>query len=128
LKRPYDQIPSSISADGTLLYRDVSPKTGVDLWTPSPDGKTSPFRVTPFIEAYGEVSPAGGWVAYTSDEPGRNEIYLQRYPGSADRIPVSSGGGIAPRWSHDGKELFYVTGDAVVSVAFRQDGSFGAPH
>jgi len=136
LQRPYDQFPHSILADGTLLYREVHPKTGQDLWTLSPDGKPSPLRVTPFNEAAGQFSPdtssgpGGGqrWVAYASDESGRSEIYVQSYPGGGSRIPVSTGGGILPRWSRDGKELFYVTGDAVVAVAVRPDGSFGAPH
>jgi eukaryotic-like serine/threonine-protein kinase len=131
LKQPYDQYPLSILADGTLLYFEVHPKTGLDLWTLSPDGKTSPLRVTPFNEMEGQFSPGpeGGprWVAYASDESGRSEIYVQSYPGGANRIPVSNGGGFLPRWSRDGKELFYVTGDAVVAVAFRPDGSFGPP-
>ena len=42
-------------------------------------------------------------------------------------MPVSTGGGNLPRWSRDGKELFYITGDGVVAVAIRPDGSFGAP-
>jgi len=132
LKRPYDQFPDSILPDGTLLYNEYHPKTGADLWTLSPDGKTSPLRVTtPFNEMDGQFSPGpvGGprRVAYTSDESGRSEIYVQSYPGGANRIAVSTGGGIQPRWSRDGKELFYVTGDAVVAVAIRPDESFGAP-
>jgi Tol biopolymer transport system component/tRNA A-37 threonylcarbamoyl transferase component Bud32 len=132
LKRPYDQVPNSILADGTLLYDEIHPKTGLDLWTLSPDGKTSPVRVTPFNETDGQFSPdpKGGprWIAYASDESGRSEIYMQSYPGGANRILVSPGGGILPRWSRDGKELFYVTGDAIVAVAIRPDGSFGASH
>jgi hypothetical protein len=131
LKRSYDQYPQSVLADGTLLYAEIHPKTGMGLWTLSPDGKTSPFRVTPFNERGGQFSsgPEGGphRVAYSSDESGRLEIYVQSYPSGANRIAVSSGGGILPRWSRDGKELFYVTGDAVVAVAIRPDGSFGAP-
>jgi eukaryotic-like serine/threonine-protein kinase len=135
LKRPYDQFPFSVLSDGTVLYREIHPKTGNDLWTVSPEGKTSPLRVTPFNETNGQFSPdassgpGGGshWVAYSSDESGRSEIYVQRYPGGANRIAVSNGGGILPRWSRDGKELFYITGDAVVAVAVRPDGSFGAP-
>jgi Tol biopolymer transport system component len=131
LKRPYDQVTCSILADGTLLYGEIHPKTGLDLWTLSPDGKTSPVRVTSFNETDGQFSPGpeGGprWIAYASDESGRSEIYLQSYPGGANRTLVSVGGGILPRWSRDGKELFYATGDAVVAVAIRPDGSFGAP-
>jgi serine/threonine protein kinase len=132
LKRPYDQFPRSILADGTLLYEEIHPKTGRALWTLSPDGKTMPLRVTPFNEMEGQFSPGteGGlrWVAYSSDESGRSEIYVQSYPGGANRIPISAGGGILPRWSRDGKELFYVTGDNIVAVAIRPDGSFSAPH
>ena len=110
---------------------EIHPKTARDLWTLSPDGKTSPLRVTPFNETSGQFSPGpdGGprWVAYASDESGRSEIYVQSYPSGANRIPVSTGGGILPKWSRDGKELFYVTGDAVVAVAMRPDGSVGAP-
>ncbi|HEV2201801.1 MAG TPA: protein kinase [Bryobacteraceae bacterium] len=132
LKRPYDQYPLSILADGTLLYVETHPKTGRDLWILAPDGKTSPLRVTPFNEMDAQFSPDAGagprrWVAYSSDESGRAEIYVQSYPGGTNRIPISMGGGMLPKWSRDGKELFYVTGDAVVAVAVRPDGSFGAP-
>jgi Tol biopolymer transport system component len=131
LKRPYDQFPYSMLPDGTLLYQEIHPKTARDLWVLSSDGKTSLVRGTSFSERSGQVSPGSGggprWLAYASDESGRIEIYVQSYPSGANRIPVSTGGGILPRWSRDGKELFYVTGDAVVAVAMRSDGSFGAP-
>jgi serine/threonine protein kinase len=127
LKRPYDQFPYSMLSDGTLVYAEIHPKTSRDLWILSPDGKTTPLRVTPFNEAEARVSPSQRWLAYSSDESGRNEIYLQSYPDGANRSVVSSGGGSQPRWSPDGNELFYVTGDAVVGVAVHPDGSFGAP-
>jgi len=131
LQRPYDQFPLSILADGTLLYIEIQPKTGRDMWILSPEGKTTPLLVTRSNETQGQFSPVaeGGrrWIAYSSDESGRFEIYVQSYPGGGNRIPVSIGGGILPRWSRDGKELFYVSGDALVAVAMRPDGSFGAP-
>src|SRR5262249_53685381 len=131
LKRPYDQFPYSIAADGTLLYAEINPKTARDLWTLSPEGKTSPIRVTPFNELVGQFSPgqegAPRWIAYASDESGRSEIYVESYPGGTNRVAVSTGGGILARWSRDGKELFYVAGDAVMAAAIRPDGSFGAP-
>ena len=52
---------------------------------------------------------------------------MQSYPSGADRIPISTGGGFLPRWSRDGRELFYITGDAVAAVVIRPDGSFGPP-
>ncbi len=130
LNRPYEQYPLSILADGTLLYLEIHPKTGRDLWILSPDGKTSPLRVTPFNETNGQFSPGTGgprWIAYSSDESGRSEVYVQSYPGGTNRIAVSSGGGSLPTWSSDGKELFYVSGDSLMVVAMRPDGSFGAP-
>jgi Tol biopolymer transport system component len=131
LQRPYDQFPNSIAPDGTLLYVEIHPKTGRDLWILSPDGKASPLRITPFNESTAQFSPNSTgpprWIAYSSDESGRNEIYVQSYPSGNNRIAVSNGGGIDPRWSRDGKELFYASGDALVAVEIRPDGSFSAP-
>ena len=56
-------------------------------------------------------------MAYASDESGRSEIYVQSYPGDERRVPVSTGGGVRPVWSPDGKELFYVAADAMMAVA-----------
>ena len=127
LKRPSDQFPYSFAPDGTLLFTEIGPKTGRDLWTLSPDGKASPLRVTGSNEYAAPFSPDGRWVAYTSDESGRPEIYVQSYPGGEHRVPVSTGGGVRPMWSPDGKDLFFVTGDAFVSVAVQPNGTFGAP-
>jgi serine/threonine-protein kinase len=52
---------------------------------------------------------------------------VQSYPGGKNKIAISSGGGTQPQWSRDGKELFYVSGEAVVAAAIRPDGTFGAP-
>jgi Tol biopolymer transport system component len=127
LRRPSNQWPSSISADGTVIFYEMDPATGYDLWTLSPDGKTAPLRVTPFNESDGQVSPDGRWVAYASDESGQSEIYVQSYPAGASRAPVSSSGGRMPRWSRDGRELFYIHGNALVAVPVRADGAIGAP-
>ncbi len=131
-KQPYDQFPQSILADGTLLYSELNPRTGTELWIRSPDGKRSALRVTPFTEDSGMFSPgpagAPRRVAYISDESGRNEVYVQSYPSGANRIIVSSGGGASPHWSPDGKELFYVSEAALMAVPIRPDGSVGVPH
>jgi hypothetical protein len=110
LKRPYDQFPYSMMPDGTLLYAEIHPRSGRDLWTVSPDGKTSPVRVTPFNEWNAQFSPgpqgAPRWISYASDESGRSEIYVQSYPGGEHRIPVSTGGGILPMWSPTARNCF----------------------
>src|SRR5258708_1167048 len=82
LKPPLARVPCALLPDGTLLYAENHPKTGRDLWIMSPDGKTTPLRVTPFYEGEARFSPgmssgsSVGWVAYTSDESGRNEVYV----------------------------------------------------
>jgi Tol biopolymer transport system component len=129
LKRPYDQFPVSLTPDGTLLFFEYHPATGVDMWALSPDGKASPVRVTAFNEYGPSVSPDGRWIAYESNESGRYEIYMQSYPGGAKRNAVSTGGGYGPLWSRDGKELFYVTGvtgGALVAVTMGPDGSLAS--
>jgi Tol biopolymer transport system component len=128
LKRPSDQFPYSFAPDGTLLFTEIGPRTGRDLWTLSPDGKPSPVRVTGSNEYAAQFSQDGGrLIAYTSDESGRPEIYVQSYPGGEHRIPVSTAGGVRPMWSPDGRDLFFVTGDAFVAVAVQSNGTFGPP-
>ncbi len=71
-----------------------------------------PLVVTPFDEEAVELSPDGKWLAYQSDETGRTEIFVRSFPNtSAFKLQLSNGGGEAPLWSRDGRELFYVNGD-----------------
>ena len=67
-------------------------------------------RTTQFTERSVRISPDGRWIAFSSDESGRNEIYVQPFPSGVKRL-VSDGGGETPVWRRDGKELFYVAGD-----------------
>jgi len=81
----------------------------------SGDPKSSepkPIQVTKtaFIELTPRVSPDGRWVAYASNEPGEYRVYVQSFPEPGFKQLVSTAGGIEPRWSRDGKELFYYTG------------------
>lgn len=57
----------------------------------------------------GKFSPDGHWLAYTSDESGHYEVYVNTFPGPGGKLQISTGGGRYPRWRKDGKELFYVT-------------------
>jgi hypothetical protein len=117
-----------MTPDGTLLFGEGYPTRGEALFTRSPAGQVAPLRVTPFSNVNALFSPDGHWVAYQSDESGRFEIYVEAYPGGGKRSVVSAEGGITPAWSRDGRELFYVAGDAVVAVPMRPNGSFGAGH
>ncbi len=127
LKSSENKIPSSVSRDGRfLLYFANDPKTKYDLWVLplTGDKKPFPFLRTEFNEMDGRFSPDGHWVAYVSDESGGNEIYVRKFsPDSSaegsdtgGKWQVSYGGGVEPRWSADGKELYYLTSDWKVMV------------
>jgi dipeptidyl aminopeptidase/acylaminoacyl peptidase len=75
------------------------------------DRGLQPLISTGANEAQARVSPDGRWVAYTSDESGRPEVYVQRFPGPGERIGVSEGGGAQPVWGPDGRQLFYIDPD-----------------
>jgi eukaryotic-like serine/threonine-protein kinase len=122
LKSSETKAPTSVSLDGRfLLYFLVDPKTSLDLWVLPlmGDKKPFPFLRTKYNEADGDFSPDGHWVAYRSDESGRYEIYVRRFsPDSpaegtdtGGKWQVSYSGGIEPRWSTDGKKLYYLTLD-----------------
>ena len=118
LTRKGNQFPLSYAPDGTLLINERSAgRTGADLWTLAPDGKVAPFLVDqPASKAGGQFSPDGRAVAYISDETGRDEIYVRPFGSKGDAVQVSTDGGTAPRWSPDGKELFYRRGDAFMAA------------
>jgi hypothetical protein len=86
------------------------PKTNADVWALPLTGDRKPFPVlqTPFVESHPQISPNGKWIAYSSDETGRREIYVQSFPPGAGKWQISTNGGFYPRWRRDGKELFYM--------------------
>src|SRR5262249_22490898 len=102
------------SSDGRfLLYEVLGPKTGYDLWVLPLEGDRKPFPYlqTEFDEFLGQFSPDGRWVAYSSNESGPQQIYVQGFPKSGAKFMVSVTGGLRPRWRRDGKELFYLSPD-----------------
>lgn len=82
-------------------------------------GKAFPFLQSPFNEAYAKLSPNGKWLAYTSDETHRNEVYVQEFAVSpagrssagGGKWQISTSGGSRPIWSRDGRELFFIGAD-----------------
>jgi hypothetical protein len=71
-------------------------------------------------------SPDGRWVAYVSNESGRAEVYVGRFPDLANKIAVSIDGGARPRWSRDGRELFYRQGGAMMAASVDASHGFSA--
>jgi len=110
------------SPDGRFLLYTVAEvsNTLLDLWVIPTDGrKPVPFLQTRFVEEQGRFSPDGRWVAYVSDQSGVMEVYVRAFAadfrggsaGAGASVRVSRGGGTAPRWRSDGKELFYLAPD-----------------
>ena len=126
------QTPVSVSPDGKrVAYAAVDPVLGYDIWVMPLDGARTPevFLKTSAIETNPHFSPDGHWLAYVSDESGRNEVYVQPYPGPGGKWTISTNGGNEPVWSRDARELFYRNGDAVMSVpiTFQPTFSPGVP-
>jgi Tol biopolymer transport system component len=127
--------PSSWTPDGkALLYYSPAPAR---IWTlpvsrSGTESKPQQLLDTAFNESDAQVSPDGRWVAYTSDESGKNQVYARPFPGLGGKTPVSVVAGQEPRWSRDGRELFYrdpgknqlMAVDIQTSPAFRA----GQPH
>ena len=136
------QRPYSFSPDGKrLAFAESAMDTGFDLWTlpldvsdpehPKP-GEAEMFLRTPFNELEPAFSPDGRWIAYTSDQSGRFEMYVRPFPSgvpsSSGKWQISTAGGRYPIWSRDGRELFYETPDnRIMAVSYTATGdSFDA--
>jgi len=109
-------LPTDWSRDGRfILFHQVISRTGtnLDIWIYSlSDKKAFPFLATNFREWQAQFSPDGKWVAYTSDESGSPEIFIQSFPVTGAKWQISTAGGAVPRWRSDGKELFYMGADS----------------
>jgi Tol biopolymer transport system component len=100
------------SRDGSTIVYDLAAPTGLDIWTLSlADKKARAFLNAAFNEYDGHLSPDGRYLAYTSDESGREEIYVQTYPDRSDKWQVSTHGGSDPRWGGRGTEMYYLSPD-----------------
>ncbi|HEY2013439.1 MAG TPA: hypothetical protein VGH38_08055, partial [Bryobacteraceae bacterium] len=131
-------IAQTFSPDGRrLVYSEISPRGDSDvsileLDTADPDRprvlSKEPLIATAASEKDAEFSLDGRWLAFTSDQTGRNEIHVQAYPGHGDAVSqgkwqISNGGGQFPRWSRTTRELFFETPDQRIMVAaYRTEG------
>jgi serine/threonine-protein kinase len=108
--------PHSWSPDGqTLLFQDATRGRDI-LALKLPDRQTEPFLRTRFREVASQFSPDGRWVAYVSDESGRQEVYVRPYPGPGAKWQISTDGGEQPVWNPNGRELFYRSGHKMMAV------------
>ncbi|MBZ5626222.1 MAG: hypothetical protein LAQ69_47190 [Acidobacteriia bacterium] len=136
---PINQFGNDWSRDGRfVLYEEITPDSGRDLWVlpvtsegnRTPAGTPSAYVRTPSYERHGRFSPESPprWVAYQSDETGRNEVYIQAFPEPRGPIPISTGGGQYPAWGAGGRELFYVSPDnKLMAVSLKLGGDSVVP-
>jgi hypothetical protein len=124
------------SRDGRfLLYSQGGKAPSMHLWVlpmdqPAESRKPIPYLGGPLQKKQAQFSPDGRFVAYASNESGRFEVYVQPFPDpTAGKWPISSGGGVEPRWSKDGSQLFYFSGKKLMAVNVETKPAFraGAP-
>ena len=125
--------PQQWSPDGNeLLFNYVAPNTGRDIAVLSVEGDRSwrPLLNSPADEGTPALTPDGAWIAYTSNETGQEEVYMERFPDLGNKRQISTGGGQSPMWSTDGRELFYRNLDGsmmVVPIATEPALTLGTP-
>jgi hypothetical protein len=132
------QIPWSFLPDGKRLAYFGGRGNG-QLWTVPLDeqggqlkaGTPEPFLRSTFSNQYPSFSPDGHWLAYHSNESGRNEVFVRAFPppasGEGGKWQVSTSGGERPRWSHTGHELVYQSGDQLMAASYTVNGNRFVP-
>jgi Tol biopolymer transport system component len=121
------------SRDGRLIVYSAPGRDAVgnDLWSLSTEAgappKPAPYIVGPSLQQQAQLSPDGRFVAYASDQAGGWEIFVQPFPNASDgKWMVSNNGGAEPRWSPDGKELYYFAGQTLMAVPVSLQPTFSA--
>jgi serine/threonine-protein kinase len=118
LQAPADQVPESWVPGGrALVFSEEFGEGGSDLWLLAEGGERRPLLRTPFDERSARLSPDGRWLAYVSDESGRDEVYVRSFPPPGGKVQVSVGGGDRPWWTPNGDALTFRSGDRRVRVA-----------
>jgi eukaryotic-like serine/threonine-protein kinase len=124
-------VPSDWSPDGRqLIFSVPAPASGYDLWLLplGEEGKPTKLIASPADEMHGNFSPDGRLVAYTSNESGKFEVYVQTVPPSDRKWLISTNGGYEPRWRADGREIYYLFEDRkLMAVSVGAGPSFGIP-
>jgi len=119
----------SFSPDGKFLTFDQKdPQTRDDAWFLPLDGKDSPQPIahSRFGEGSAKFSPDGRWVAYSSDESGQPQVYVQAFPGPGLKLQISNNGGTDPMWRRSGGELYYRNENKMMVVSVTTSPEFRA--
>ena len=114
-------FPMSAAPDGgRFTFTTIDGKRGYDLSylqrKASGGYEATPLLATPALERSARIAPNGAWFAYASDETARDEVFVRPFASGAGRWQISVNGGNQPRWHPNGKQLFYVDGDSLMSA------------
>jgi WD40 repeat protein/predicted Ser/Thr protein kinase len=124
-----DKVVNGWSPDGRFVLLQIeSAATLADIWMLplSADSKPVALVQSRFADADAQISADSRWFAYSSDESGRAEVYVQSFADASKRIQVSTAGGSRPRWRGDGKELFFLAGSVLQAVEIKAGASLEA--
>jgi Tol biopolymer transport system component len=116
-----------MAPDGALIFREEIPGRGMDLmrWPDLDDPSSiTPLLASPANELSPAVSPDGRWIAYVSDDSGRDEVFVTSYPVPGGHVQISTSGATSPAWSPDSRELYYFEKDRFIAVRVEADPGF----
>ena len=125
-------VPTSVSSDGLRIVasaRANSKARSMDVWLITiADGSTQPILSSEFDEGQASISPDGKWIAYSSNQTGRDEVYVRPLTGGGSFVQLSADGGQHPMWRADSQELFFLSPtDEIVAVDMSSFARTGAP-
>lgn len=132
------QFPGSWTPDGrSLLYAEIDAETRWDIWRldlkdaqgaagAQERGAPQPWLRTKDDEMHPAVSPDGRWIAYTSSETGKWQVFVRSFPEAEGKWQISTEGGVEPRWRGDGRELYFRSGDKIMAVDVTTGEKFSA--
>ena len=116
------QLPYTYTPDGhAIVFRRLGRSRRGEIWVLPLDGRgrPHPYLAVAHNERAAAISPDGHWLAYISDESGRDEVYVRTFPRPGRAIQISVGGGREPRWAASGGEIFYRTDSELVAARIR---------
>jgi serine/threonine protein kinase/Tol biopolymer transport system component len=122
----YPRYPASFSRDGKYMaFVEIHPSRRSDIWLMPLDGdrQPAPLTATDADERDARFSPDGQWLAYVSDETGRDEVFIRPIGTRGGRKQLSSDGGTGPAWASNGRELFFAKGDQLSAVTLDGQGN-----
>jgi len=113
----------SWSPDGKFLLFNLNLGREIDAVPLNGDRKPFPVLKSSFSQDHASVSPDGRWIAYSSLESGRREVFVQNFPPAGGKWQISTNGGTEPSWRRDGKELYCLEGTKLEALDVKAFGS-----